>query len=701
MEWQLLALRILANVLVLILLATSAYAVVLVVQRSSAPDANANWWRQNEVTLVVTAIGLLFPKLFDWIGMMEKRHPRQHLRWQLARILVLNLVNLYTLILALFGKVELMTEELATLKANLTTTTTVTGLPIDLSPEPWKPVMECENITVDCGYFTTTGRPAWRTSTAAFETSTAGWPEDGEEGWPGTNSRNDSFMDALNATDEGREATEYDRYDRYDRQNWTEYLNENLTEYAHANWTEYALPNLTEYVYPKWANTVEAEVLVTGSSLLGPATEEASTRYSPTNEDGITKERPKTFLEMQAEERLALDRLGKRTRSSSPREEKVAEGEEGEEGEGTSTTDAGGDGCVITFCSEVTTEATRTTDFRTERLTGEEEARLRYLCWETMFGQELVKITVMDLVLTGGAVFITDFIRAVFVRVMNRCWCWDLEKRWPAYPDFDVAENVLHVVNNQGMVWMGMFFCPGLPGINVLKLILLMYTRSWAVVTCNVPHEIVFRASRSNNFYYGLLLLFLFLCTLPVGYAVVRLPPSWHCGPFSGYARVYHIFTRSLKAAVPESVQLGLDYVASPGVVIPLVVLLVLVIYYLVSLTAALRESNGDLKIQLRRERTEERRKMFKMADHKRGGGDMRSKWDEYILPALRQRSSEGSSTAQPESVSQIDKEKRALELVRKKMRQRKERLEKQKEKKMVSKVPLIKISHEDELTNP
>ena len=45
----------------------------------------------------------------------------------------------------------------------------------------------------------------------------------------------------------------------------------------------------------------------------------------------------------------------------------------------------------------------------------------------------------------------------------------------------------------------------------------------------------------------------LFLCTLPVGYAIVWLEPSWHCGPFSGYLRAYKIFTNGLQRALPDS----------------------------------------------------------------------------------------------------------------------------------------------------
>lgn len=79
---------------------------------------------------------------------------------------------------------------------------------------------------------------------------------------------------------------------------------------------------------------------------------------------------------------------------------------------------------------------------------------------------------------------------------------------------------------------MGAFFAPGLVGINVLRLLTSMYYQCWAVMATNVPHERVFKASKSNNFYMGLLLLILFLSLLPVVYTIMTMPPSFDCGPF-------------------------------------------------------------------------------------------------------------------------------------------------------------------------
>lgn len=120
-----------------------------------------------------------------------------------------------------------------------------------------------------------------------------------------------------------------------------------------------------------------------------------------------------------------------------------------------------------------------------------------------------------------------------------------------------------------------------------------------------------------------LLLIMLFLCTLPVSYAVVWLEPSWHCGPFrwvgcwstraidnrlwlsldSDYARIYKILSIYIESKLPDSLNKVLDYLTSPGAVLPLLLLLVLFIYYLLSTVGSLKEANKELKSQIRKDK--------------------------------------------------------------------------------------------------
>ncbi|XP_026153713.1 transmembrane channel-like protein 2-A [Mastacembelus armatus] len=232
---------------------------------------------------------------------------------------------------------------------------------------------------------------------------------------------------------------------------------------------------------------------------------------------------------------------------------------------------------------------------------------IRGPCWETAVGIEFVKLTVSDIQVTYLTILIGDFARAVIVRFLNYCWCWDLEAGFPSYGEFDISGNVLGLVFNQGMIWMGAFYAPGLVGINVLRLLSSMYYQCWAVMATNVPHERVFKASKSNNFYMGLLLLILFLSLLPVVYTIMTLSPSFDCGPFSGKAKMYDVIMETIDLDLPAFIGTLFSYAANPGLIIPAVLLMVLAIYYLNSVSEAYKNSNMELKKKMQMARDEEK----------------------------------------------------------------------------------------------
>ncbi|XP_015242867.1 PREDICTED: transmembrane channel-like protein 1 [Cyprinodon variegatus] len=232
---------------------------------------------------------------------------------------------------------------------------------------------------------------------------------------------------------------------------------------------------------------------------------------------------------------------------------------------------------------------------------------IRGPCWETGVGREFVKLTVSDVQVTYLTILVGDFARAVIVRFLNYCWCWDLEAGFPSYGEFDISGNVLGLVFNQGMIWMGAFYAPGLVGINVLRLLTSMYYQSWAVMACNVPHERVFKASRSNNFYMGLLLLVLFLSLLPVVYSMMTLAPSFDCGPFSGQEKMYDVVIETIEQDLPAFIGNIFTYASNPGLIMPAILLMILAIYYLNTVSKAYQQTNIDLRKKMKMAREDEK----------------------------------------------------------------------------------------------
>ncbi|XP_059362338.1 transmembrane channel-like protein 3 [Carassius carassius] len=452
----LISLRILANILVLMSLTGSIYIIYFVVDRSQKLEQEKpelTLWEKNEVSVVVSLITMIAPSAFELVAQLEMYHPRTSLRFQLARVLVLYLGNLYSLIIALLDKVNSMSSAISVGAGNLSDST--------------------------------------------------------------------SFLATISQSTEDNLST--------------------------------IIPDITE----QENTTLTMTLLELNNSMI-------------TNKSTTSSRQP---MRMQS----LLNQ---------------------------------------TVLYEYNTRSQQDP------------------CWETYVGQEMLKLSIIDMIFTVASILLIDFIRGLVVRYLSDCCCWDLESKFPEYGEFKIAENVLHLIYNQGMIWMGAFFSPCLPAFNVLKLIGLMYLRSWAVLTCNVPHQQVFKASRSNNFYLTMLLFMLFLCMLPTVFAIVRYRPSQYCGPFSGQEKIYDIISETISNDFPLWFSKVMNYVTSPVVVLPALLLLFMLIYYLQSIARSLKVTNSQLRMQLQTERTDDKKKVFQLAAARLQGpegGDKKSEQESDI----------------------------------------------------------------------
>ncbi|XP_035381851.1 transmembrane channel-like protein 2-B [Electrophorus electricus] len=234
---------------------------------------------------------------------------------------------------------------------------------------------------------------------------------------------------------------------------------------------------------------------------------------------------------------------------------------------------------------------------------------IRGPCWETQVGIGFMKLIISDIQVTYINILITDTIRAVVVRYLNYCWCWDLEATFPCYGQFDISTSVLGIIFNQGMVLMGTFYCPGLMSVNILRLVISMYFQCWTLKSSNIPNRNIFKASRTSNIYMGILLFVLFVCLIPVIVIIMTMLPSFDCGPFSGKNKMYDVLTDMI-LEFPAFMKTFVNFVFNPGVVMSVLILMALIIYYLQKVSTGYHKTNMELKKRL--EKVKEKKKKYR-----------------------------------------------------------------------------------------
>lgn len=224
-----------------------------------------------------------------------------------------------------------------------------------------------------------------------------------------------------------------------------------------------------------------------------------------------------------------------------------------------------------------------------------------YSCWETRVGQEMYKLTIFDFIIILAVTVFVEFPRKLIVQY---CDC-GLAKWW-GQQEFAIPQNVLEIVYGQTICWIGTFYCPILPAICTLKYFFIFYIKKVSLINNCRPATRPFRASSSNFFFLGVLLIGLALASLPVIVSVAQINCSQACGPFVSYNTSWQVLPNTI-AQLPPKVQTLMYTLSSEAFAVCLFVFTCLAMFYVIALAGAYKRVINQLRDQLAMEGQDKR----------------------------------------------------------------------------------------------
>lgn len=171
-----------------------------------------------------------------------------------------------------------------------------------------------------------------------------------------------------------------------------------------------------------------------------------------------------------------------------------------------------------------------------------------FKCWETLMGQELYRFVIMDLIF--------NLLDTLFAEQLLRLIQQKRQRNEKYRTEFDIARNVLELIYGQTLAWLGILFCPLIPVIQMLKLLLLFYVKKASLMrNCRSPSK-PWRASHMSTVFLTLLCFPSFLgASVFLSYTVWSVMPSKSCGPFRSLSTMYEagkIYVRQLEVLNPR-----------------------------------------------------------------------------------------------------------------------------------------------------
>lgn len=188
-------------------------------------------------------------------------------------------------------------------------------------------------------------------------------------------------------------------------------------------------------------------------------------------------------------------------------------------------------------------------------------------CAGTVFGQELYRLLVIDTLTFSLSL-------TAFHVLMYNVWYRRKNKL-----EMDIPEGVLSIVYRQGIVWVGMVFCPVLPIVGLLSNGFIFFVYYQLVKRTCRPPEKRWTQNRHNVFFFVFLLIMMVVLIIPLNIALQGYKPN--CGPYGDpkYTSVYGSFSVWLDEQSSPT-QTAANVVTNSAFIVPVLVALGAVIYY-------------------------------------------------------------------------------------------------------------------------
>ncbi|XP_042341575.1 transmembrane channel-like protein 5 [Plectropomus leopardus] len=274
----------------------------------------------------------------------------------------------------------------------------------------------------------------------------------------------------------------------------------------------------------------------------------------------------------------------------------------------------------------------------------------KFSCWEAIVGQALYRLVIFDFFFLMLGSFFGEFLSNVIgTRFLPRL----------GVPEFDVARNVLELIYAQTLAWIGIYFSPLLPAIQILKFFILFYLKKVSLTQNCQPPRRSGRAAQMQTIFIFLLFFPFFVGALSmVAYTAWRLTPSETCGPFRGLNNTFSVvgvWMDDLKE-IPGSqwvVWIYQNVIRSEIFYFLLTLIIMVIIYIFWKVTQGRKQLIGLLRQQIVNEGKDKSFLLEKLQNLQKSQPDKKSKQKKQKKHTKR-RSDDNSSSGQSSSNAMV-----------------------------------------------